>query len=109
MVKASKGIRSRTRNLMSKPPRKRGLNAITRSFQKFEVGDKANIIIDPAPHKGQPHKRFHGQTGEVIGRRGAAYILSVQEKGELKNSTPDSSQCLLISRHCCRVNSILLQ
>jgi large subunit ribosomal protein L21e len=86
MVKASKGIRSRTRNKMSKPPRKRGQNAITGCFQKYEVGDKADIVIDPAMHKGQPYKRFHGQTGEIIGRRGAAYILSVQEKGKLKTT-----------------------
>ena len=86
MVKASKGIRSRTRGIMSKPPRKRGMNAITRSFQKFEVGEKANIVIDPAMHKGQPHKRFHGQTGEVVGRRGAAYILTVCEKGKMKTT-----------------------
>lgn len=86
MVKASKGMRNRTRNMMSKSPRKRGLNAITRSFQKYEVGDKANIVIDPAFHKGQPFKRFHGQTGEVIGKRGAAYILSVREKGKMKTT-----------------------
>jgi len=86
MVKASKGIRSRTRGMMSKSPRKRGMNSLARSFQKFEVGEKANIIIDPAMHKGQPHKRFHGQTGEVIGRRGAAYLLSVNEKGKMKTT-----------------------
>lgn len=86
MVKASKGIRSRTRGIMSKPPRKRGMNSLSRSFQKFEVGDKANIIIDPSMHKGQPHKRFHGQTGEVIGKRGAAYLLSVREKGKMKTT-----------------------
>lgn len=86
MVKASKGSRSRTLNMMSKPPRKRGQNSISRCFQKYEIGDKANIIIDPAMHKGQPFKRFHGQTGEIIGRRGAAYILAVQEKGKLKTT-----------------------
>jgi large subunit ribosomal protein L21e len=86
MVKASKGIRSRTRGKMSKPPRKRGMNSLARSFQKFEVGEKANIVIDPAVHKGQPYKRFHGQTGEVIGRRGAAYLLAVREKGKMKTT-----------------------
>src|SRR5512136_3065530 len=86
MVKSSKGIRSRTRGIMSKPPRKRGQNSIARCFTKYEVGDKANIVIDPAMHKGQPHKRFHGQTGEIIGRRGAAYLLAVQEKGKLKTA-----------------------
>jgi len=86
MVKASKGIRSRTRNMMSKSPRKRGMNSLARSFQKFEVGEKANIVIDPSMHKGQPHKRFHGQTGEVVGKRGAAYILTVREKGKMKTT-----------------------
>lgn len=86
MVKASKGIRSRTRSKMSKSPRKRGQNSISACFQKYEVGDKADIVIDPAMHKGQPHKRFHGQTGEIIGRRGAAYLLAVQEKGKLKTT-----------------------
>ena len=86
MVKASKGIRSRTRNKMSKSPRKRGMNSIARTFQKFEVGDKADIIMDPSMHKGQPYKRFHGQTGEVIGKRGAAYILTVREKGKMKTT-----------------------
>ena len=86
MVKASKGYRRRTRYKMQKRARDRGLSPITHAFQKFEVGDKANIVIDPAMHKGQPYKRFHGQTGEVIGRRGAAYLLAVREKGKMKTT-----------------------
>ncbi len=62
------------------------MNSLARSFQKFEIGEKASIIIDPAMHKGQPHKRFHGQTGEVVGRRGAAYLISVREKGKMKTA-----------------------
>ena len=29
-------------------------------------------------HKGQPHPRFHGLTGTVVGTQGEAYILSVK-------------------------------
>ena len=86
MVKSSKGIRRRTRGIMSKSPRERGLSPITRAFTKYEIGDKANIVIDPSIHRGQPHVRFQGQTGEVIGKRGAAYILAVNQKGKMKNA-----------------------
>jgi len=86
MVKASKGIRRRTRGIMSKKPRERGLSPITRALQKFEVGEKANIVIDPSFHKGQPHVRFHGRTGEIISRRGNAYVLSLREKGKKKTT-----------------------
>ncbi|HDP96852.1 MAG TPA: 50S ribosomal protein L21e [Euryarchaeota archaeon] len=84
MVKASKGIRRRTRGIMSKKPRERGLSPITRTFQQFKIGEKANIVIDPSFHRGQPHVRFHGKTGEIIGRRGHAYLLTVSEKGKEK-------------------------
>ncbi|MDH4123363.1 MAG: 50S ribosomal protein L21e [Thermoplasmata archaeon] len=86
MVKSSKGIRRRTRGIMSKPPRERGYSTLTRAFTKYEVGEKACIVIDPSIHKGQPHVRFHGQTGEIIGKRGAAYVLSVNEKGKMKTA-----------------------
>ena len=86
MVKSSKGMRRRTRDKMSKSPRERGLSPITRAFTKYDVGDKASIVIDPSIHKGQPHNRFHGQTGEVIAKRGAAYVLKVREKGKMKTA-----------------------
>ena len=86
MVKSSKGMRRRTRGIMSKSIRERGLSPITRAFTKYEVGDKACIVIDPSIHKGQPHVRFHGQTGEVKAKRGAAYVLSVREKGKMKTA-----------------------
>lgn len=86
MVKASKGIRRRTRGIMSKSPRERGLSPITRAFAKYEVGERACIVIDPSIHRGQPHVRFHGRTGEIVGRRGAAYVLAVNDKGKMKTA-----------------------
>jgi large subunit ribosomal protein L21e len=84
MVKASKGGRRRTRNVMQKRARARGLSPITKAFQKFEVGDKADINIDPSIHKGQPHVRFHGHTGTVVGTQGDAYLISVRMGGMTK-------------------------
>jgi large subunit ribosomal protein L21e len=53
-------------------------------FQKFSVGDKVNVNIDPSMHKGQPHVRFHGRTGTVTGMQGSAYLLDIRMGGKLK-------------------------
>ena len=75
MVKSSKGIRKRTRNILRKSPRHRGMPPITHSFINYEVGEKASVVIDPSVHGGQPHVRFQGHTGTVMGKQGKAYIL----------------------------------
>ena len=84
MGKASKVGRRRTRNVMQKRARERGLSTITRSFQKFDVGEKASVSLDPSIHKGQPHVRFHGRTGVVVGTQGEAYLIEVRDGGKIK-------------------------
>ena len=77
-MQASRGTRTKTRNLLKKKARARGLSPINRALQTFDVGEKVNIIIDPSVHKGMPFSRFHGLTGVVIGERGKAYEISVK-------------------------------
>ncbi|MDI6916979.1 MAG: 50S ribosomal protein L21e [Thermoplasmatales archaeon] len=83
MVKASKGLRRRTRQLRKKP-RERGLSPITRSLQLFNPGEKASIVIDPSIQKGQPHPRFHGLTGRIIKPQGSAYLLEIKDGNKIK-------------------------
>ena len=83
-MKASKGTRTKTRTLLQKKPRARGLSPITKAFQSFDEGEKVNIIIDPSVHKGMPFSRFHGLTGVVVGERGAAYEISVKDGNKTK-------------------------
>ena len=83
-MQRSRGFRSKTRQLLKKKPRARGLSPITRGFQTFEEGEKVNIVIDPSIHKGMPHSRFHGLTGVVTGIRGTAYEGSVNVGGKPK-------------------------
>ncbi len=77
MVRRSKGTRSLTRNILGKRPRNRGMGPITHTLRQFEIGEKANIVIDPAVHNGMPHRRFHGYTGTISGKRGDAYLVDV--------------------------------
>ncbi len=83
-MQRSRGTRSKTRQILKKKPRARGLSPITRGFQTFETGEKVNIVIDPSIHHGMPHSRFHGLTGVVTGVRGTAYEVSVNVGGKMK-------------------------
>lgn len=85
MVKRSKGTRSKTRHVLRKRPREKGLPPVTRVLQTFEEGEKASIIIDPGVHKGQPHRRFYGLTGTVVGKQGRAYLVEVKT-GNMKKT-----------------------
>jgi large subunit ribosomal protein L21e len=84
MVRRSKGTRSKTRKILSKKPKEKGLPPVTRVLQTFEEGEKANIIIDPSVHSGQPHRRFYGLTGIIIGKQGKAYKVEVRAGKKMK-------------------------
>jgi large subunit ribosomal protein L21e len=77
MVKRSKGTRSKSRYIMRKKPRTRGISAITRAMQELEVGTSVSIDIDSAVHKGMPHHRFQGYTGKIEGMQGDAYLVGI--------------------------------
>ncbi len=80
-MKHSVGYRNRTRSLLKKKPRERGLSPINRILRVYEKGEKVVVKIDPSTLKGMPHRRFHGKTATVIEKRGRAYVLNVHMGG----------------------------
>ena len=97
MVKASKGYRRRTRSVMRRRVRERGLSPITKIFQTFDVGAKASVNIDPSMHRGQPHIRFQGRTGTVVGMQGKSYLIDVM-MGDMKKQVIVSPEHLRKSK-----------
>jgi len=78
MVKAPKGYRHRTRKLLKKHIRERGaIPPLSRILYEYKPGDRVHIVINPSIVKGMPHRRFHGKTGVIVGKRGRAYIVKV--------------------------------
>jgi|SRR5580658_7802128 large subunit ribosomal protein L21e len=75
MVKSSKGSRSRTRGVMTKSARTRGVLPVTRHLQHFEPGDRVILRLEPSWHKGQPHPRYQGRVCIVVAKVGRAYRL----------------------------------
>ncbi|MHA1596752.1 MAG: 50S ribosomal protein L21e [Candidatus Asgardarchaeia archaeon] len=77
-MKKSKGYRSRTRSILRKHPRERGMAPLGRLLHEYSINERVLIKIDPSVHKGMPHKRYHGKIGVVKGFRGKAIIVSVK-------------------------------
>jgi len=85
MVKRSKGIRSKSRNILKKKPRDRGISSITRALQQFKEGESVSIVLDPSVHKGMPHIRFHGYTGKIEGMQGNSYLVGINDGSKHKS------------------------
>ncbi|MEM1931446.1 MAG: 50S ribosomal protein L21e [Sulfolobales archaeon] len=78
MVKASQGLRHRTRKLLRKSVRERGaVPRLSLVMHEYKVGDKVHIVPNPAIHEALPHRRYVGKTGTVIGKRGRAYLVEL--------------------------------
>lgn len=72
------------RDKISKNIREKGLPSTSRYLRSYEVGEKVAIKIDPSIHKGAPHHKFHGHTGEIIKEQGDSYLIRVQDRGKTK-------------------------
>ncbi len=73
------GMRKKSRGKLSRTVRAKGKSSVVRAIQEFQTGAMVHVIIDPSIHKGMPHPRFHGKTGEVVGTRGRAFVLKVTD------------------------------
>lgn len=78
------GFRRKSRHVMRKNPRKKGLAPLGRYLSDFEVGDYVDIIIDPSVHKAMPHRRFQGKTGRIVAKRGRCYEVEVKQLHKMK-------------------------
>jgi large subunit ribosomal protein L21e len=75
----SQGLRRKSRAVLTKKVRERGKLPLSRLLTTYDEGEKVIIKIDPAIHKGMPHKRFQGQVATVMGKRGRAYVLQIPQ------------------------------
>ncbi|MBW2967003.1 50S ribosomal protein L21e [Candidatus Woesearchaeota archaeon] len=84
MVQRKGGFRKRTRYKMKKPLRQKGKISLRRYFQKLEVGDKVQLLAEPAYHKGMYFPRFHGSVGTVKGSQGVCYNVEIRDNKKKK-------------------------
>jgi large subunit ribosomal protein L21e len=80
----SKGIRRKSRSVLSKKVRDKGRIPLSRLLTSYEEGEKVVITIDPGIHKAMPHKRYQGKVATIVGQRGKAYILEIPQRKTVK-------------------------
>ncbi len=73
------GQRKKTRYKYKKDLRRRGIAPVTAVIQEFEEGQKVHVVVDSSVQKGMPHRRFHGRTGQIIGKQGRAWVLEISD------------------------------
>src|SRR5687768_1761855 len=84
MVVRSKGFRSKTRHKLQHATRGKGTPPPSHALRDYPPGSKVAITLNPSIHKGMPHPRFQGLTGNVVERRGDAFIIELYSKNKLK-------------------------
>lgn len=83
----SKGFRYKSRRILTLPRGVRSGPNPEIYLREFKPGEKVAIKINPAVQKGAPHRRYHGKIGEVVERRGRAYVVAVKLGDKLKRIT----------------------
>jgi len=87
----SRGPRRKSRAALRKRVREKGKLGLSRLLTRYEKGEKVVIKIDPAVHKGAPHRRYQGRVGVVLGMRGRAYLVEIPFRRKSKTiiATPE--------------------
>jgi len=82
MVRATKGFRRSTRRKLKKSRRHKF--KVTSYLKEFKINDKVVIKLDPSSHKGMPFPKFKGRVGEVVEKRGDAYVIEIRVGNSIK-------------------------
>lgn len=82
MVRGSKGFRRSTRDKLKKPFRHKFKPEDY--LKEFREREKVVLSQDPSSHRGMPNPKLKGRVGEIVSKRGRAYIVKVRVGGSTK-------------------------
>ena len=78
------GLRRKTRFKFKKEANQKGKISVSRFMQDFAIGQKVNLTVEPAYHKGMYNPRFMGKVGTVKSQRGRCYEIIINDGGKEK-------------------------
>ncbi|MFA5796779.1 MAG: 50S ribosomal protein L21e [Candidatus Woesearchaeota archaeon] len=78
------GFRKRTRQKFSKNQSDKGKISIRKFLQKFAVGDKVNLTVEPGYQKGMYRPKFMGKVGTVSAIKGTCYEVEIKDINKKK-------------------------
>ncbi|MAF50915.1 MAG: 50S ribosomal protein L21e [Nanoarchaeota archaeon] len=83
-MKRTGTARRKTRSLFKKNIKTKGKISIRNYLQTFKDGEKVLLKAEPAKQNGMYFRRFHGMTGEIIGKQGTNYKIKLKDKNAIK-------------------------
>ena len=83
-MRKSHGMRTKSRRVMKKDIREKGMPSASKVLQEFNKGEKVIIKIDSAVVKGMPYKRFQGREGFVLGKQGKCFVVKIKDGNKEK-------------------------
>ena len=72
--------------LKRKSVREKGKIRFSEYYKDLKDGDKISVIRELSIPSGFP-KRIQGRTGHVVGKRGTAYVVNINDKKKMKQYT----------------------
>ncbi|MBL7054322.1 50S ribosomal protein L21e [Candidatus Woesearchaeota archaeon] len=84
MAKRIGGSRRKSKHKLSKGIREKGKVTIPQYLQKFKLGEKVYLHIEPAVQKGAYHMRHMGKSGIIKEQSGNCYGVSIKDGGKEK-------------------------
>jgi large subunit ribosomal protein L21e len=78
------GFRKRTRHKFKKDRSQKGNVSIKSFLQKFEVGEKVHLSVEPAYQKGMYRPKFIGKTGTILRKKGSCYEIQITDMRKTK-------------------------
>lgn len=69
--------------IQHKRVREKGKLGLSRLFREFKKGDKISLVYVPGRKADFP-LRFQGRTGNIVEKRGSAYVINVKDGGQIK-------------------------
>ena len=79
------GYRRGTRDMFSRPYKRKGVEHLSTYLKCYKKGDIVDIKGNGAFQKGMPHKSYHGKTGRVfnVSKMAVSVIVNKRVKGRI--------------------------
>ena len=78
------GFRKRTRHKFKKDHSEKGKLSIRKFLQKFEIGEKVGLSVEPAYQDGMYRPKFMGKSATVLRKKGTCYEVTINDQGKSK-------------------------
>ena len=83
-MKKTGGLRRKTRSLFRKHRGEKGKLSLRKYLQSFTKGDRVELSVESAVHKGMYHPRFYGKIGSIKAKTGKCYEVLITDGGKQK-------------------------